>query len=534
MKRILRAISILTCVALVLSGLAAPASAISFNTLDSSTAVAGASKALSDFYTTNTNAGKLLTSFFKETEEHHAERETEKPSESGSEAPGENFGELVMYGFSKLGYVSAEALLNVRQKPTVNSDTVDVLYRGDEVYVYGEQKNRVITEEKVDDFLWYYVRNDSIGLEGFARSEFILFGDEGRRIADEVEAEKSGKMPGEFVIADSVDALPDDVRAALQAAVNDVNDCLKQYAKRNGIADKSTLDYINMYSILTYMRDRYRAALDIAENYQLSNLKRNGETALNLVLKECARLAEVTGKTEADLYYMIASGDLGVTGGDSYEGIALGAEYEAQQAAQRAAEEERKRAEEERRRAEQAAREAENEAARRAAEEAARRAAEEAEAARRAAEEAARKAAEEAQRAAAQQAAQGAGEAAGTTGRAIADYAASFVGILPYVWGGASLTTGAGCSGFLGQILAHFGFLDQGKANWHAYCSWDYRTLGVEVPLSEIQPGDILCYNGHVAMYYGNGIYVHEPNPNHYAEFGRLNPATVLTVLRFQ
>ena len=216
MKRILKAISILLALALVITGLAAPASAVSFNTLDSSTALAGASKALSDFYTANTDAGQRLTSFFKDAEEHHAERETEP-------RPGEDFGELVMYGYSKLGYVSAEELLNIREKPTVNSECVNVLYRGEEINVYGEQKSRVVKEDNtVTNYLWYYVRNDSIGLEGFARSEFILFGDEGRKVAEEVEAEKNGKMPSEFKIADAVDALDEVSLAALQAAVNDV------------------------------------------------------------------------------------------------------------------------------------------------------------------------------------------------------------------------------------------------------------------------------------------------------------------------
>ena len=144
MKHILRAISIFTALVVAVLGLASPASAVSFNNLDSSTAVAGASKALSDFYTTNPSAGKLLNSFFTDAEERRAENETETEPEDtpSSEVPGEDFGELVMYGYSKLGYVSAEAILNVRKKPTVTADAVDVLYRGEEIYVFGEQKTR--------------------------------------------------------------------------------------------------------------------------------------------------------------------------------------------------------------------------------------------------------------------------------------------------------------------------------------------------------------------------------------------------------
>ena len=528
MKRILKAISILLALALVITGLAAPASAVSFNTLDSSTALAGASKALSDFYTANSDAGQRLTSFFKDAEEHHAERETEP-------RPGEDFGELVMYGYSKLGYVSAEELLNIREKPTVNSECVNVLYRGEEINVYGEQKSRVVKEDNtVTNYLWYYVRNDSIGLEGFARSEFILFGDEGRKVAEEVEAEKNGKMPSEFKIADAVDALDEVSLAALQAAVNDVNDCLRQYAKRNDGGEKSTMDYINMYAILTYLRDRYKAALEICTAFQLHNTYSSGEKGMNLVVKECGRLAEITGKSEDDLYYMIARGEFGANGGDSYAGIDMGADYAAQEAAAKAAEEERRRAEEERKRQEQAAREAENEAARRAAEEAARRAAEEEARARAAAEQARREAEEAAQRAAREKAAQGANEAAGTPGRAIADYAASFVGVLPYVWGGFSLTTGTDCSGFCTLIYAHFGLLAASRGYW----SGNLQTVGKEVCNSSnfniglVRPGDMICYPGHVAIYYGNGIIVHEPDVGRKAEFGSVYVKGIITVRR--
>jgi cell wall-associated NlpC family hydrolase len=43
------------------------------------------------------------------------------------------------------------------------------------------------------------------------------------------------------------------------------------------------------------------------------------------------------------------------------------------------------------------------------------------------------------------------------SGNAIVDFASQFVGKLPYVWGGTSLTTGADCSGFTEAVYAHFG-----------------------------------------------------------------------------
>ena len=119
-----------------------------------------------------------------------------------------------------------------------------------------------------------------------------------------------------------------------------------------------------------------------------------------------------------------------------------------------------------------------------------------------------------------------------TLGEQIANYAASFIDILPYVWGGASLTRGADCSGFCMQIYAHFGYMDQASANAHALDSLGLRTVGREVSLAEIQPGDMVCYQGHVAIYYGGGIVVHEPSIGKKCSYGNLYMAPIITIRR--
>ena len=44
-------------------------------------------------------------------------------------------------------------------------------------------------------------------------------------------------------------------------------------------------------------------------------------------------------------------------------------------------------------------------------------------------------------------------------------------------------------------------------------CIRDRRGVGRGVSYSEAQPGDIICYSGHVAIYLGGGKIVHASNP---------------------
>lgn len=111
------------------------------------------------------------------------------------------------------------------------------------------------------------------------------------------------------------------------------------------------------------------------------------------------------------------------------------------------------------------------------------------------------------------------------TRQALVNYACSFVGWLPYVWGGASLTTGADCSGFTSAIFAQYGYsLSRSSAI--------QSTQGRSVSISEIKIGDIVVYSGHVAIYIGNGQVVHSPRPGRTVSINSLYMMTVLDVRR--
>lgn len=86
------------------------------------------------------------------------------------------------------------------------------------------------------------------------------------------------------------------------------------------------------------------------------------------------------------------------------------------------------------------------------------------------------------------------------TGAQIVEYAERFVGN-PYKWGGNSLTKGADCSGFVHLIYEHFGI------STPRY-SQSFKASGQPVSYNNIQPGDVVVYDGHVAIYKGDGKIV--------------------------
>ena len=109
-------------------------------------------------------------------------------------------------------------------------------------------------------------------------------------------------------------------------------------------------------------------------------------------------------------------------------------------------------------------------------------------------------------------------------GQSIASFACQFVGN-PYVSGGTSLTNGADCSGFTMAVYQNFGYSLPRMSSAQ-------RSVGVEVPYSQAQPGDIICYSGHVGIYIGDGMIVHASTPSGGIKIGSATFRTILSVRR--
>ena len=114
------------------------------------------------------------------------------------------------------------------------------------------------------------------------------------------------------------------------------------------------------------------------------------------------------------------------------------------------------------------------------------------------------------------------------SGSSVAGFATKFVGN-PYVSGGTSLTDGCDCSGFVMSVFANFGIS-------LPHSSYALQNCGSEVSYDNAQPGDLVCYPGHVAIYIGGGQIVNASSPAPYPVGGiKTNAATyrqILTVRR--
>ncbi|MEG2783013.1 MAG: NlpC/P60 family protein [Lachnospiraceae bacterium] len=112
----------------------------------------------------------------------------------------------------------------------------------------------------------------------------------------------------------------------------------------------------------------------------------------------------------------------------------------------------------------------------------------------------------------------------GSGGSAVVSYAMQFLGN-PYVYGGTSLTNGTDCSGFTMGVYKAFGISLPRSSSAQ-------RSAGRGVSYEEAQPGDLICYDGHVAIYTGGGGIVHASSPKVGIITGNATYRTILAVRR--
>lgn len=90
------------------------------------------------------------------------------------------------------------------------------------------------------------------------------------------------------------------------------------------------------------------------------------------------------------------------------------------------------------------------------------------------------------------------------SGSAVVAFARQFIGV-PYVYGGAS-PSGFDCSGFTQYVYGHFGISLPRSSSAQG-------SVGVKIPASQAQPGDLMWWPGHVGIYTGNGQHIAARNP---------------------
>lgn len=110
---------------------------------------------------------------------------------------------------------------------------------------------------------------------------------------------------------------------------------------------------------------------------------------------------------------------------------------------------------------------------------------------------------------------------------------------VPYSWGGGNASgpsygfaQGAGIRGFDCSGLTLYAYAQAGISLSHL--TWDQMKQGRVVPVSQIEPGDLVFYwgGGHMALYIGGGQVIHAPQTGDVVKYGSLYMGTPELVVR--
>ena len=109
-----------------------------------------------------------------------------------------------------------------------------------------------------------------------------------------------------------------------------------------------------------------------------------------------------------------------------------------------------------------------------------------------------------------------------SSGEDLVTTALTYVGKVKYVRGGTSLTKGVDCTGFVQEIYKLYGI--KLKAG--------IRHEGISVKYKNAQPGDVICYPHHYAIYMGNGKVVHAAGPKYGVTVSKVGSGGKITDVR--
>ena len=474
--------------------------AAGFDNLDASTAVAGASAALSDYFASNEDAAAKIAAALSPI----IAVSEEAAAVGGYDMSARDVDET-LYGIAVTGLASVEGVLNVREAPSTLSRIVEYVVRGGEVMVIGERI--------VNGNLWYKVQYN--GIEGYVAGNYLAFGDDAQVLAKEIAKEQSGEasLPGNFTIPDDISWLSQDLQDQLNYYAREINFCINT----NYPTESAKNNYIGMYSILLYLLENFQCIMDIANEYGLTATYSAAAAALTKVDHSRVQLSAYTGSSEEQFIASIIDSNTPATESAAAETPA------ASEAPVWAAE--------------TPAPVWNSETPAPAAPPAPAWSSEtpapvwssETPAPEWSSETPAPSTwASETPPVETQPPATAAPAPSGGLGAEIAAFAASWVGRINYVWGGNDFRDGGGvdCSHFTYNVYLHYGLTS------YYTTSGGQRGWGYGVDISQIQPGDLVCYDGHVAIYYGNGTIVHAPAPGRMIEFGSLYVLPVVCVRR--
>ena len=456
--------------------------AAGFDDLDASTAVAGASAVLSDYFASNEDAARKIASALSPiiavSEETEAVGGNDKSGVTSEET---------LYESAVKGLAGAEGVLNVREAPSTLSNIVECVVRGGEVTVIGERV--------VNGNLWYKVRYN--GIEGYVAGNYLAFGTEADELAYQVAKEQAngGSLPESFAFADDLYWVDQSIQDQLNYYAREINFCIST----NYPTESEKNNYIGMYSILLYLLENYQCIMDIANEYGMAETYSRAAADLDKVNSCRIYLSAYTGSTEEQFVASIMETAPETTTAAAPEPTWVAEAPVTQPAAPAPAPA------------------PETPAPAPAPQPAAPAPAPETPAPQPAA-----------PAPAPETPAPQPAPVSGDIGSQIAAFAAQWVGQINYVWGGNDFRVGGGvdCSHFTYNVYLHFGLTS------YYSTSGGQRGWGHAVDISQIQPGDLVCYDGHVAIYYGNGTIVHAPAPGRMIEFGSLYVLPVVAVRR--